>query len=74
MNFSFSLLLLFLVVLYVLVASNALEFQDKTLQDTGLVKHVVMVPTFHMDRLNAYLKGRWEALRGLPAQWRSANP
>ena len=70
----FTLLVLFLIVLYVLTASNAVEFQHKTLEDTGLVERVAMRPTFHADRLGAYLGGRWEMLRNLAARWRSANP
>ena len=75
MRASFTLLALFLAVLYVLMASNAVEFQKKTLEETGLVERVAVKPVFHGDRLSAYLKSRPDALKKLAAKWtQGANP
>ncbi len=48
------MLILGLVAMYVLMASNAIEFKKNTLEQTGLVERVVVIPTFHADRLTAY--------------------
>lgn len=59
----FVLLALALVVMYMLMASNAVEFQTKTLDKTELVERVVMKPSFHAERLTAYLEERWRELK-----------
>lgn len=64
MRAPFILLALGLGVVYVLMASGAVEFENKTLEKTELVERVVSVPTFHTDRLTAYFRDRWQALRG----------
>ena len=64
----FTLLAVGLVVIYVLMASNAIEFQNKTLEQTGLTERVVVQPSFHQERLTAYLEDRWEAAKALPAR------
>jgi hypothetical protein len=56
-----------LAAMYIVMASNAVEFENKTLERTELVERVVSKPTFHMDRLTAYVRDRWEALKGLSA-------
>ncbi len=65
MRTPFILLALGLCVVYVLMASNAVEFDNKTLEKTELVERVASVPTFHADRLVSYFHDRWEALTGL---------
>ena len=65
MKAAFILLALGLGVVYVLMASNAVEFENKTLEKTELVERVASVPTFHADRLSAYFRGRWQALKGV---------
>ena len=59
----FVLLALALVVMYTLMASNAVEFQTKTLDKTELVERVAMKPSFHAERLTAYLEKRWRELK-----------
>ena len=62
------LLILGLVVLYVLVQSSAIELQNKTLDQTGLVDRVAVQPSFHQERLTAYLEDRWDDVQHLPAR------
>ena len=64
----FFLLALGLVVIYVLMASKAIEFENKTLEQTGLIERVAAQPSFHQERLAAYLEDRWEAAKALPAR------
>ena len=72
MKMTFFLLILALVVIYVLMASNAIEFENKTLEQTGFVDRVVAQPLFHRERLIAYLEDRWEDVHGLSARFSRA--
>ena len=56
-------LVFFILLVYVLLASNALEFQKKTLEKSDTVERVAMVPSFHKDRLESYVEGRFSEFR-----------
>ena len=68
MRSPFIWLMLALAALYVLTASNAVEFNPKTLESTGAVDRVAFKPTFHMDRLTDYIEQRWLDLKHLAAK------
>ena len=49
---------LFVLVVYFLLDSNALEFRTKTVEQNDLVERVAFVPVFHRDRLENDLRRR----------------
>ena len=67
MRFVFFLLALGIAAIYVLAASNAVEFQNQTLERTDTVERVVCKPAFYPERLTAYLQHGWDEIKNTAA-------
>ena len=68
MKWLISLLGLIVGVIYVLQASQALEFKNKTLDRTEVTERVAFMPTFHPDRLSSYFSDQWDRIRKLVSE------
>ena len=53
---------------YVLLDSNALEFQSTVVSQNDLVERMVMKPVFHRDRLENDLRRRYAAAHDFVAR------
>ena len=59
----FLLLGMILIAFYVLGASHALEFKNKTLGETDTVQRIAYAPVFYPDRLIGYFRDQWKRIR-----------
>ncbi len=61
----FFLLCLALAAIYVLRASQALEFKKRTFEKKETIERVGFMPVFHTDRLIEYFENQWNQVKKL---------